>query len=527
MVSGLAGVFLHLATSSGLEAAPTPLTEVPVWPLPQKLSCTGERSGTLLSSTLKINLPQTSGDVVAQAAQRYETLLQAVGSASGSVTAVDVTLRNTAEDLTLDTDYSYSLSLQSSSPVLEVDAASPYGLGYALETLLQVQEKGCDEVELQDAPAFRHRGLMVDTGRRFYPISLLESVLEGMSMYKMNVLHFHVSEECFRIESKVYPSLHTANCTDSGGKSNNEFYTQEDVKHIVDFAKLRGIRVIPEFDMPGHSGGFCMGLQSEGIQCCGNQIADDSEGKSVKLINSVLDEMLELFPDDIVHIGCDETGSKEPCTLENTKSFEEKVIQHLLGKNKTIMGWEEILFKTGAAEISQDIIIDAWARSSWQQAAEAGHPVVDSENGKFYLDNLGGADHTAANMWLDITKGEANTTTRSLLLGGESSMWQDLYVGRKHSASCMFQSPERDDDFANSTSSMIWPRNAIAAGSFWRYNPQLSGTDDLFASVLARASSRLEARGVGSCHCTTPTKTGCHQENYCGHLWCKDGNLLV
>jgi hexosaminidase len=342
-------------------------------------------------------------------------------------------------------------------------------------------------------------------------------------MYKMNVLHFHVSEECFRIESKVHPSLHTADCTFSG-RSNNEFYTQEDIKKIVSFAKLRGIRVIPEFDMPGHAGGFCMGLKSEGIQCCGGQIQDDSEGKSVALISAVLDEMMELFPDDVLHIGCDETGSAAPCTLENTKSFEEKVIQHLLSKKKTVMGWEEILFKTEAAKISQDIIIDAWARSSWQQAAQAGHPVVDSENGHFYLDNLG-ADHTAAGMWLDITKGETNSTMRSLLLGAESSMWQDQYVPDRV-ASCLFQSPERDEDFANSTSSMIWPRNAIAAGSFWRYSPRLSGDDELFASILARASASLEDRGIGSCHCTTPSSTGCQQQSYCGQTWCSDETLV-
>jgi len=222
--------------------------------------------------------------------------------------------------------------------------------------------------------------------------------------------------------------------------------------------------VVPEFDMPGHSGGFCKGLESEGIQCCGSQIEDDSDGKGVQLINSILEEMMGLFPDAVMHIGCDETGSKAPCTLNNTKSFEEKVIDFLLDKNKTVMGWEEILFKTGAAERSTDIVVDAWARSSWQQAAKKGHPAVDSANGHFYLDNLG-HDHAAAGMWLDLYKGESNTTLRSLLLGGEASMWQDQYVPNRV-ASCMFQSPDRDDDFSNSTSSMIWPRSAIAAGSF-------------------------------------------------------------
>merc|ERR1712232_1337578 len=119
-------------------------------------------------------------------------------------------------------------------------------------------------------------------------------------MYKMNVLHFHVSEECFRIESKVHPGLHTADCT-FHGLSNNEFYIQEEIKQIIQFAEMRGIRVVPEFDLPGHSGGFCMGLQSEGMQCCkgnnGQVMHDDENGTSVSLIKEVLDEMLGLFED--------------------------------------------------------------------------------------------------------------------------------------------------------------------------------------------------------------------------------------
>jgi len=232
--------------------------------------------------------------------------------------------------------------------------------------------------------------------------------------------------------------------------------------------------------------------------------------------------MVELFPDEVVHIGCDETGSKAPCTLENTKSFEEKVIEHLR-KSKTVMGWEEILFKTGAAEGFEDIIVDAWARSSWQQAAQKGHPVVDSENGHFYLDNLG-HDHNAAGMWLDIYKGEVNETVRSMLLGGESSMWQDLYVPNRV-ASCLFQSPERDDDFSNSTSSMIWPRTAIAAGSFWRYSSKVPASGDVFASVLKTAHMRLQKRGVTSCACTTPTSTGCKQQSYCSQDWCSSSDF--
>merc|ERR1719461_2150075 len=125
-----------------------------------------------------------------------------------------------------------------------------------------------------------------------------------MAMYKMNILHFHLSEECFRVESKNHPGLHAADCT-VRGRSNDEYYSQGDIKHLVRFAQLRGIRVIPEFDIPGHATGFCLGLAAEGIQCCtgpkGMVIQDDA--KSVALVQDVLDEMIALFDDDVMHIG--------------------------------------------------------------------------------------------------------------------------------------------------------------------------------------------------------------------------------
>lgn len=126
---------------------------------------------------------------------------------------------------------------------------------------------------------------MIDTGRRFYPVPLVKSILDGMAAVKMNVLHFHLSEECFRVASTSYPAL-TASCR-SGSMTNNEVYSQDDVTELVGYARSRGIRVVPEFDMPGHSGGFCTNLASAGIQCCGSQIEDDPEGKSAEIIQTV------------------------------------------------------------------------------------------------------------------------------------------------------------------------------------------------------------------------------------------------
>ena len=145
--------------------------------------------------------------------------------------------------------------------------------------------------------------------------------------------------------------------------------------------------------MPGHSGGFCHGLRSAGIKCCSNggmgvpQIEDDPAGVSAGLVKQLLHEMAGLFPDSVLHIGGDETGSTAPCTLADTKSWEVKIIDYVQNSlKKQVMGWEELVFKTGAASGNSDVIVDSWARSSWQQAATLDHPTVASNSGNLYLD---------------------------------------------------------------------------------------------------------------------------------------------
>ena len=153
------------------------------------------------------------------------------------------------------------------------------------------------------------------------------------------------------------------------------------------------------------------------------------------MIASILSEMATLFPDAVMNLGCDETGSRAPCTLANTKSFEVKMIEHLLSIGKRPMGWEEILFKTEAAAAYPTTIVDSWARTSWSQAAEAGHDVVMSNSGLFYLDS---AAHSARKMWLNISAlGNATAEQAKHLLGGETSMWQDRYVN-----SCLFSNAQ-------------------------------------------------------------------------------------
>ena len=350
------------------------LVPAAVWPAPQHVQCTPTTPGGTIATRLAIKLTGNgaSSTVASNAATRYTPLLTEHATAGGKVAAITVAVETDDELLGQDTDYSYTIA--SSHGGVEVTARSPFGVAYALETLSQfIGDDGalaCADLAVDDAPVFVHRGIMIDTGRRFYPVALVKQTIDGMAMTKQNVLHFHLSEECFRVQSLTYPQL-TASCVNGAG-NNTASYTHEDIADIVGYARWRGVRVLPEFDMPGHSGGFCSSLASAGIKCCGNQIEDDPNGASVKIIAAVLTEMSGLFADKVMNLGCDETGSSAPCSLANTKSFEEKMIAHLIALGKTPMGWEEILFKTGAAAAYPTTIIDSWASSSWAQAAAAG-----------------------------------------------------------------------------------------------------------------------------------------------------------
>ena len=219
--------------------------------------------------------------------------------------------------------------------------------------------------------------------------------------------------------------------------------------------------------------------------------------------------MATLFPDEVMNIGSDETGSAAPCTLANTKSFEVAIIKHLLSIGKTPMGWEEILFKTEAAAAYKSVIVDSWARTSWSQAAEAGHKVVMSNDGLFYLDSAG---HSAQAMWLNISAhGDASPAQAKLLLGGETSMWQDRYVG-----SCLFPNAQ-DRNFTESVHGCIWPRAAIAAGSFWGY---YNSTKTLDEATFNATQARLLRRGIASCPCATLTSSHCSQLQRCEKTYC-------
>lgn len=184
----------------------------------------------------------------------------------------------------IDTNYSYTVIVIHNT--VRIHAATIYGVLYALETFTQLvlpksggQLPAVGTINIADRPSYRWRGLLVDTGRRFFPMSLLKNLLDTMAAVKLNVLHFHMSDWCrFAVESTRFPHL-----TQSLQGEHLGHYTQADIKELIEYAADRGIRVVPEVDVPSHAGGM-QPLKADSAQFCGDfehaamQLYYDPEG---------------------------------------------------------------------------------------------------------------------------------------------------------------------------------------------------------------------------------------------------------
>ena len=390
-------------------------------------------------------------------------------------------------------DESYSLEVTATGAKL--NAANPLGVLRGLQTFLQLVEItpngfAAPAVSIQDQPRFPWRGLMIDAGRHFIPLDIVKRNLDGMEAVKMNVFHWHLSEnQGFRVESKKFPKLQELG-------SDGLYYTQEEVRDLIAYARDRGIRVVPEFDMPGHSTAWFVGYPEiasgsgpyaiERKWGVFDPAMDPTNEKTYKFLDELIGEMAKLFPDNDFHIGGDEVNGKEWDAnakvqefkkAHNLKSNDElqayfsKRVQQLVTKHgKSVVGWDEV-FIPG---VPKDIVIQSWrGQQSLAAAAQQGYHGILS-NG-YYLD-LG---WTAARHYaVDPMSGAAASLTddqKKLILGGESCMWSE-YVN------------------AENIDSRIWPRNAAIAERFW----SLQSVSDP-ASMYARmnvVSERLEWLGL-------------------------------
>ena len=401
--------------------------------------------------------------------------------------------------LKLNEDESYTLNITNTK--ISIKAITDIGALRGLETLLQLITSNKNEyyfpgLTINDFPRFPWRGLMIDVARHFQPIDVLKRNLDAMASVKLNVFHWHLTDDQgFRIESKTYPKLHQM-------ASDGLYYSQEQIKDIVAYAALKGIRVIPEFDIPGHASAILTAYPALGSKDAYtysieryagvfNPTLDPTNEKTYQFLDELFKEITPLFPDNYFHIGGDENEGKHWSSNPKIQKFKEKhhlktnhdlqtyfniKLEKILKKyGKSLMGWDEIMTPT----MPTTALIHSWRGEheglskggTLIEAAKKGYKTVLS-NG-YYIDRMQSAAHhylTEPIGTIKLTKEE-----EARILGGEATMWSELVT------------PLTID-------SRIWPRTAAIAERFWSAR-EINDVDSMYKR-LDYISYQLEELGI-------------------------------
>ena len=359
---------------------------------------------------------------------------------------------------------SYELTVTDSGA--KVTAPTTLGILRGLQTFLQlvaVTPSGfaAPAVTIKDQPRFPWRGTLIDVSRHFIPIDVLKRNLDGLAAVKMNVLHWHLSDDQgFRVESKTFPKL-------TGMGSDGQHYTQDEIRDFLAYAHDRGIRVVPEFDIPGHSRSWVLGYpdlaSGPGPFTLenGDPIMDPTRESTYKFLEKFIAEMAKLFPDSYFHIGGDEVDGKQwdanPKIQEfihahgmknnqDLQAYFNQRLQKIVAKNHKIMvGWDEILHP----DLPKTIVVQSWrGQQSLAAAAKQGYSGLLSFG--YYIDLMWPAARHYAVDPMNMPDPATTLTPeeKSRILGGESCQWAEWVT------------PENID-------SHIWPRNAAIAERLW------------------------------------------------------------
>ncbi|WP_128911988.1 beta-N-acetylhexosaminidase [Granulicella sibirica] len=467
--------------------------------MPQPASLAAGSGSLALASTFAVETPGSHDprldDAIARATRRVENATGLPHAGTGVTPQTKLIVKVTAPGgvvQTLGEDESYSLKITSSSA--EIDAPTDLGAMHGLETLIQLIQTTPDgytlpQVTIEDTPRFRWRGLMIDCGRHFEPVAVIKRTLDGMAAVKLNVFHWHLTEDQgFRMESKLYPKL-----TALGSDGN--FYTQEEARDVVAYARARGIRVVPEFEMPGHSVAWLMaypelasGSNPASIRRefgVSEFAIDPTRDETYTFIDKFLGEMATIFPDAYIHIGGDESPApdwkKNPRIIAFMKAhdlkdndalqayFNSRVLKTIERLHKHMVGWDEIL----TPGLPKDVVVQSWRGiESLSKGAKLGYKGVLSA--PYYLDGMkpAGVHYLADPL---PSSSDLTPDQRKLILGGEVCMWGEQLNAR-------------------TIDSRIWPRTAAIAERFW--SPEnVRDVDDMYRR-LAIVSVELETLGL-------------------------------
>jgi len=329
----------------------------------------------------------------------------------------------------------YRLKVEKNS--MTIEAAHPQGLFYAVQTLFQLlppQIMSSNKVEgivlkipavkIFDKPRFSYRGMHLDCARHFMPVAFVKQYIDLLAMFKLNTFHWHLTDDQgWRIEIKKYPKLaqissmraetvvgHQSSSPTFDGVPHGGYYTQDQIRDVVDYASRRFITIIPEIEMPGHFVAVLAAYPQ--LSCTGgpfkvastfgvlDDIACAGNDSTYVFLQDVLDEVMALFPSKYIHIGGDEApktrwhvcpkcqalikaeGLKDETELQSY--FEKRIEKYVLSKGHKIIGWDEIL----EGGLAPEATVMSWRGiDGGIAAAKQKHDVIMADNGHLYFDH--------------------------------------------------------------------------------------------------------------------------------------------
>jgi hexosaminidase len=434
----------------------------------------------------------------------------------------------------------YELDVTTGSIVIR--AAEPAGLFYGIQTLRQLMpppifsKNKVDAItwsvpclHIIDYPRFKWRGLLIDPARHFIPMADVERFIDAMALHKFNRLQVHLTDDQgWRIEIKKYPQLtHIGAWMDfstirrgavgagAAGQRPGGFYTQEEIRHLVRYAAERYVTIVPEIEMPAHTGAAIVSYPQIGLhptklnalppeqRWTANEGVLAPRPQTVAFMQDVLTEVMELFPSRHIHIGGDEANiehwkqSEEMQALKQRLGLKDEAELHswfirqmdefLTRHGRRLVGWDEIL----QGGLAPGAVVMSWrGQAGGIAAAQAGHDVIMAPTSHTYFDYYQGPEKTeprAIGGYIPLQKAyafepipEALTKEQAdHVLGGQGQLWGEYMADEKH------------------REYMTYPRAAALSEVLW--SPPESRNYETFVVRLAEHLKRLGAAGVNYC----------------------------
>jgi len=478
------------------------------------------------------------------------------GNCTGSATNVKISVTDTNAELQHGVDESYTLDLKAGSDTIEISSKTVYGALHALTTLQQIViNDGSGKliieqpVSVKDAPLYPVRGVMIDTGRNFISKAKIEEQLNAMALSKLNVLHWHlIDSQSWPVEVKMYPTM------TQDAYSNNEIFTQETLKEIVSYASARGIRVIPEIDMPGHASSGWTQIDESIITCEDSWWSNDDwpkhtavepnpgqldilNNKTYEVTGQVYKEMTDVFPDNWFHIGgdelfanCNNFSAAGLAFFNSGKSmgdlyqvWVDRAIPNFRSiANKTFVMWEDVKLSADVAAtgtLPKDIILQAWNNGldHISNLTSQGYRVIVSSSDFMYLDcGYGGWVGNDPRYNVMVNPNANDTSILNFNWGGTGGSWcapyktwqriydYDFTLNMTDAQKSLIQGAiaplwsEQVDDAV--VSQKMWPRAAALAELVWSGNRDVNGkkrTTELTQRIL-NFREYLVANGVSA-----------------------------